>query len=95
MDEKGIKETKEMLEGMLELAAMLLTVFKDGAQATDIVQIFEIISKNDALKEKLLAAYNGAEHVQDEVKDVTLAEGIELLMIMIQKAPMLIEAAKK
>jgi hypothetical protein len=75
----GIKETKEAVVGLIEIAALLGKVFKDGVQATDALEVWSAISADEELKAKLVAAYNEADQIPAEVKDLSVMEGIELL----------------
>jgi hypothetical protein len=87
-----VKETKELLKGLLKLSALLGESFKDGVQAQDLAVIFAKIQSDEVLKATLIAAYNDANLVQDELKDLSLIEGLELVKIVIEEAPALIKA---
>ena len=92
---QGIKETKELVVGMLKLATLLMTVFKDGVQAQDLAVIIAKIQSDEALKSALIAAYNDADKAGVELKDITLEEGFELIMAAIPEVKALVEAASK
>ena len=91
----GVKETKELVVGMLKPATLLVSVFKDGVQAQDFAVVLTKIQTDEALKAALLAAYNDADKAGVELKDLTLAEGFELLMTAIPEVKELVEAAAK
>lgn len=94
--EKGIKETQEMVMGILELAEAMGPILKDGFQAsTDLALIFAAMSTNDELKVKLAAAVEKANEVPAEVKDLSLSEGIQLLTVALPGILAVIEAWKK
>jgi len=90
-----VKETKELLKGILKLAALLAESFKDGVQAQDLAVIFAKIQSDEALKSAIIAAYNDAELAQQELKDLSLMEALELLKIVMDEAPALIKAVSK
>lgn len=91
----GVVETKELLVGVNELAVELIKHFKDGVQLTDAIAILEAMKSNEDLKAKIEAAYKNIQAVSEEIKDLTLPEGIELIMVQASYVPKLIEAAKK
>ena len=90
-----IKESKELLKGLMKLAALMGSSFKDGVQAQDLAVIFAKIQSDEVLKAALIAAYNDADQVVAELKDLSLVEGLELLGVIIEEAPELIKAVSK
>lgn len=90
--EKDIKETKEVMVAFLKIAALLAVNFKDGVQAGDMVTIFQKIASDDVLKEALQNAYADIEKVPSEVKDLQVAEVIELLACALPELKDLIKA---
>lgn len=91
---EGIQETKELLEGLNELGIVLVKTFKDGAQVSDIGALLAAIVANDEVKDALLKAVGGITKVPAEIKDITLAEGMELVVDEITMIPKLIAAFK-
>lgn len=92
---ESVKETKEMMVGFLKLAALLAVAFKDGVQATDILDVLKKIESDPVLKQALLDAYNGIDKVPAEVKDMSMVEGIELISAALPELAVLIAALKK
>ena len=90
-----MNETKEALVGLLAITELLAVEFKDGVQASDVADIILKITANDDLKKKLLDAYNGADKVPSELKDMDLAEAVELLTFATPKILDVIKALKK
>lgn len=78
MEQKGIKETKEMVKALLEISSVLATQFKDGIQAVDAIEIVKKCMTPD-LEKMIVNAYNGANDIPLEVKDLSLSEGLELI----------------
>lgn len=88
---QGVKETKEALVGLLALALVLAKHFKDGVQGKDFVAIYADVQSSPELKAKLEAAYEGYNLIDDELKDVSLAEAFELLQAATPEVLKLIE----
>lgn len=76
--QKGIEATKKSISGALKLGALLYASFKDGLQTEDIAVIWAKLEADPALKQAILDAYNSAEAAGEEVKEISLAEGLEL-----------------
>jgi hypothetical protein len=90
-----VKETKELVVGLLKLSALLAEAFKDGVQAQDAVAIWAKIQSDEALKAALVEAYNGADKVKEELKDISVAEALEIVAVCIPEIKALIEAVAK
>lgn len=69
-ENKGIKETLEVLEGFKAVAVPVKVALKDGLQITDLAQALEVIKKYEVI----LAAVEGAGDVVAEAKDLDAAE---------------------
>lgn len=74
----GIKETKELVDAMAALAGAVIDQLADGAQITDISDLFAKAMTDEALKAKLTAGFVGATQVPAEVADLSWIEGISL-----------------
>lgn len=90
-----IKETKELVKGLLELMKVSAEIFKDGFQAQDIIDGYVKLSADPVKKAALEAALKDINAVPAELKDISLAEGIELVVVVAQELPSLLEAFKK
>lgn len=95
MENKGVKETKELVVGFLAISALLAKQFKDGVDVADFAQIMAQVAANDELKQKIEAAYKDIELVKSEVADFSVAEGFELVSAALPELMNLIEAVKK
>lgn len=89
---EGIKETKELMVAFLKIAALLAVNFKDGVSAGDMVTIFQKIASDDELKSALQAAYSDVEKLPSEVKDLQIAEVVELLVCALPEVQALIKS---
>ena len=90
-EKKDIKEMKEMMVGLMEMALMMAELFKDGVQAEDFMQMFMKL-KDDP---RYLEAFKGMKEIPAEAKDIDLQEGMELVMMMMPYIPRMIDAMKK
>lgn len=70
----GIKESKELLEGIELLAVSAKKIAKDGVSLADLPEAIELLKKLDVL----VAAVNGINQLDEELKDLDQAELIEL-----------------
>lgn len=91
----GVKELKEALVAVNELAIFLAERMKDGAGVDDAMALYSKLASDEAFKAKMMAAYDGIAMVPAEIKDITLPEGIELAMLQVQYVPGLLAALKK
>lgn len=90
-----MKETKELVVGLLKVATVLAESFKDGVQTQDIGVIAAKIQSDESLKAALLAAYNDVELAKEEIKDLDLAKSIELVGAALPEVLALIKAVSK
>ncbi len=86
----SIKETKEALDGVMQMCMVLALVLKDGAQIGDIAVIFEKISTDEILRQKIVSAFEGMGKIPDEITHITVQEGMELAMMMLSFVPQFI-----
>ena len=94
--EHGVKESKELLVGLNELALLMVKHFKDGFQLSkDVPAIVMELLSNSELKEALSKAAEGVSQVPDEVKDMDANEVLELVMVQVQFVPQILESLKK
>jgi len=96
MDEKlGVKETKELLEGVLELSLVLISVFKDGVQLQDAMELWDKLGKDPLVKAKFQSAFEGYKSIAVEMKDLDAYEGVELASCLLAFLPRLLESLKE
>lgn len=94
-EEFGIKETKEAVIGVFEVAIELIKGFKDGVQLGDFVQFWNDFKDDPEFQQKLKDAYEGIGQVPDEIGDLDAYEGVELVGVVLPYIPKIIEAFKK
>ncbi len=92
---KPIKETKELLQGLLALTCVCAEVLKDGVSVQDLVDGFVKINADAAKKASVEQALAGISEVPAEIKDISLAESLELAAVLIVELPKVLEAFKK
>ncbi len=91
----GIKETKEALVGINELAIEIAKHLKaGGGLITEVGAILDDFKTNPDLSAKLLAAVDNIKAVPDEIKDLSWAEGAELAVAQVQYVPQVLAALK-
>ena len=90
----GIKETKEVLIALMQLSAILAESFKDGVQAHDFAEIIVKFQANPELQAKFMAAYSDINKIPSEVKDIDVAEGIDLVIALLPEIKNLINVIK-
>lgn len=90
-----MKETKELVVGLLALSAILAEVFKDGVQVADIGAVLAKIQASPELSAKLVAAYQDIELVKAETQEVSAAEVFEIVAAALPELQNLIAAVKK
>lgn len=93
--ENNVKNTKEVVVGFLAIATMLAESFKDGVQVADFAVIMAKIAADADLKAKLEAAYADIELVKNEVADISLVEGLEIVEACVPEIKKLMVAVKK
>lgn len=92
----GVKETQEMLVGVLALAEVLGPVLKDGFQAgQDLPAILAALASNEDLKAKMAAAVEAADKVPAEVGDLDVAEIFQLVTVSLPQLLKVLDAWKK
>jgi len=92
-DEKlGIQETKEAVAGVLVLAAILTKELKNGFQLADITQALTAINADAEKKAKLESALKDIFKVPEEIKDLSVREGVELAAVAIAHLPEILDA---
>lgn len=91
----GIKESKELLDGLNEIAIEIIQISKDGLQVSDAAQVVEDLIKKPEFKAKLQAAVEGVSKVPAEIKDLDLSEGFELAQFEYEGVKKIMEELKK
>jgi len=91
----GVKDTKEVVKAILELVKVSADLLKDGAQVQDLIAGYAALAGDPVKKAALEAALQGIGNIPAEVKDINLAEGIELLVAVAQELPGVLAAFKK
>ena len=94
-EDQGIKETREMIVAILEIAILLASRFKDGMQLDDATAIFDAIKNDEEFKAKIIAGFDNYKLIPAEVKDIGMLESIELASLFIRYMPSIIFALKK
>lgn len=80
---QGIKETKEAAIGAITLGFHLTRLMKDGFQIQDLAQFMDDLKNDQDFAQKLKDAYEGMQAIPEEMKEIDLAEGLELAMAIV------------
>lgn len=86
-----VKEMKEVLVAVMAIAKAMASASKDGLDLSD----FASLISNEEVKAAIALAATGVTNVPEEIKDLDLTEGLELVMAVIVEIPALIESFKK
>lgn len=90
----GIEETKEMLEAIFKVSEVILKQFSDGISWHDGIAIANKLRDTEEFGQILYSAYENAEAIPGELKDLDGEETIELIMAVLPFIPRLLNAAK-
>lgn len=92
---EGIKETKEALIGVNEVALFMAEKLKDGVQVSDATDFYSKLTSDEAFKSKVKAAYDNYQAIPKEIQDVDAGEGMELAACQLDYAPKILAALSK
>jgi hypothetical protein len=91
----GIKESKEAIDGSVEIAKFVISRAKDGIGIDDASALVMKLLADEAFKAKLQSAIEGIQLVPAEFKDLDFSEGVELGVFAAGKAKEIIDELKK
>ena len=78
-EKKGIKESKELLEGLGEIIASGKKVYEDKKVSIGDLPVFiELLSKYDKISE----GFKGLDEIDEEIKDLDEEEAKELVALI-------------
>lgn len=89
-----LKDTKEALKAVNELALFLAKNLKDGVQFSDATAAVGWLME-PASQQLFKDAFEGIKNVPAEIKDLSLEEALELVSMYIVFVPRMVEALKK
>ena len=88
---EDVKEMREMIVGVMEMALMMADLFKDGVDAADFMEMFVRLQAD----ERFIAAFEGMKEIPAEAKDIDLEEAMELAAVVMPYVPKLVAAMRK
>jgi hypothetical protein len=91
----GVKETKEVIVAINEIGVIIARLLKDGAQGSDLVSFYAAVMGSQDMKDKIADAYLNFKALPEEIVDLDLGEGAELLKLQVEYLPLYIEELKK
>lgn len=86
----GIKETKEALVGVNEIALHVARRFKDGVQFSDFPAFYADLMANPEYMAKLQSAWENYQAIPEEVKDLDIGEIVDLTVTQASYVPKII-----
>jgi len=89
-----IKDTKEVLTLTNETAIFLIKRFKDGVGLDDMEAILQKLFVDEEFKKIMSDAITGIGNIPAEIKDIDMAEGMELATHQLAYVPKIVEAFK-
>lgn len=91
----GTKELEEIIDFALgDVAPLVVSTLKDGVQFSDGLAFYEAVTKNEAFKAHMIAAWENKSLALAEVQDLDLGEGINLGMRAASHVPKILAALK-
>lgn len=78
----GVQETKEAILALVVLGKFVADRLKDGVQMDDAMALGMKLMSDESFKSKVMAGIQGIEKVPEEIKDIHLAEVLELAKII-------------
>jgi hypothetical protein len=87
-----VKETKDLLVAVNEVALVLVKQLKDGVGLDDFAAVFAKVTSDKEFQEKLAVAYEGAMQIPGEVVDLDLQEVVQLVGTQVEYVPKYIAA---
>jgi hypothetical protein len=95
MSQDGVVRIEDVLKGFIGLAVLLAGEFKNGVNASTLVEVVAKIESNSDLKDAIVKMYNDIDQIPSDVKDLSLPEGISLLTVALPEIMQLVTAIKK
>jgi len=88
----GNKELKEGVRGTLLVSALLARHFQDGVQVLDFPKMWKQWGDDPSLQAAVKAAYEDADKIPAEAKDLDLGESLEVVAEVADGVPALVAA---
>jgi hypothetical protein len=91
----GDESLKKAIEASGALISLALSVLKDGAQLADLGLVAQKLIGDPAFLALIEDAIKHANEIPAEVKDLSLAEGADLVKVLYDQVVIIVAAAKK
>lgn len=78
----GVKETKEALVALVALGGFVASRLKDGVDLGDLSAVVNKLSNDKEFVDKIKAGIEGIDKVDNEVSELDLNDGIELVLCL-------------
>lgn len=91
---RDIEQTKELIVAIIGIIAVAIKYFRDGIQVSDFANIATELLTDKDFREKILRAFDGLSEIPQELRDLDIAEIIELLVASVKESGKIIVARK-
>lgn len=91
---RDIEQTKELIVAIVSIVAVAIKYFGDGIQVTDFANAATELLTDKDVREKILRAFDGLSEIPQELRDLDIAEIIELLVTAVKESGKIIVARK-
>lgn len=91
----GVQETKDVLVAVNELALFVAQRAKDGLGVDDAMALVQKVMGDEEFKLVMMKAAIAVKNLPAELKDLDIAEGVELAQLQLTYLPKLVQALKK
>lgn len=95
MEQMGIKDTKEAIVGVLEIALFIKERIADGLGMDDAMAVWDKVKNDEDFKSKVVAAYEGYANISQESKDYSIEEYLEMTNLLLSYIPRFLKEAPK
>ena len=93
--EYGIKETSELIDGVMSLTVFLIPEFKKGGVPGAIKNLYHKMKTDVQFESEILNAIDKIEMVPKEAKDIGMMEATRLTMKLLGYVPSIVAALKE
>ena len=90
-----VRETKEVLKAMNEITLFLIEALKDGVDFSDFVDFYNKVTKDQKFSILLRDAYDGMGEIPEELSDLDMREGLELIQLQLDYIPKIVDSFRK
>jgi hypothetical protein len=87
-----MKESKELIAGLMVLSIFLIERLKDGVDLNDAIAVYDKINSDEEFKAKVFEAVKGISGVKEEIHNASAVEISELVVEAAKYIPEIVKA---